>query len=262
MKWARFSHEGRTSYGIVRDGAVEPVQGSPFASYETTGKTLGLDAVTLLPPCEPRVFYAVGYNYLGHTAEAGTFLEKAPKVPEKPDVGSRFVSALIGQDQPVIIPASSPGIIQYEGELVAVIGKPAKHVREEDALDYVLGYTIGNDISERSWQKSDRTVWRAKNTDTFKPMGPWIETDVHLPDLVTRIRVNGKQLSEFRTNDMIFGVARYIAEITQFITMSPGDMIWMGTESPSQDMRAGDVVEVEISGIGTLRNPIVAEAAA
>jgi 2-keto-4-pentenoate hydratase/2-oxohepta-3-ene-1,7-dioic acid hydratase in catechol pathway len=259
MRLARYYHQGEVSYGIVTGEVIEPISGTPFGAYSQTGASLSLGDVRLLPPVVPGTFYAVGYNYVGHTAEAGTFLKKAPKVPEKPDVGYRSVGALIGDGDPIIIPAASPGVIQFEGELVAVIGKTAKHVREEDALDYVLGFTIGNDISERSWQAIDRTVWRAKNTDTFKPMGPWIETDIDLTQLVTRVRLNGAQVSEFKTNGMIFGVARFIAEITKFVTMHPGDVLWMGAEAPSLDMRAGDVVEVEISDIGVLRNPIMAE---
>ncbi len=142
-----------------------------------------------------------------------------------------------------------------------MIGRTAKHVVEADALVYVLGYTIGNDVSERVWQAEDRTIWRAKNTDTFKPMGPWIETDVDLPSLVTRVRLNGKQVSQFNTNNMVFGVARYISEITKYVTMHPGDMIWMGAEAPTLDMRHGDVVEVDISSIGVLRNPVLWERA-
>ena len=104
--------------------------------------------------------------------------------------------------------------MQYEGELVAVIGRKCKHLTRENALSAVLGWTIGNDVSERTWQKSDRTLWRAKNTDTFKPMGPWIETDVKLEDLVTKIRLNGKELIDFPTNHMVFGVVDYLVAMT------------------------------------------------
>ncbi len=144
---------------------------------------------------------------------------------------------------------------------MVVIGRVCKHLTREDALSAVLGYTIGNDVSERSWQKSDRTMWRAKNTDTFKPMGPWIETDLRLDDLLTRIRLNGRQLIEFRTNDMVFGVVDYLVAMTRYLTLYPGDMIWMGTEGETADMKHGDVCEVEITGIGTLRNPVVREGA-
>jgi 2-keto-4-pentenoate hydratase/2-oxohepta-3-ene-1,7-dioic acid hydratase in catechol pathway len=124
-----------------------------------------------------------------------------------------------------------------------------------------MGYTIGNDVSERTWQKSDRTLWRAKNTDTFKPMGPWIETDVKLEDLVTTVRLNNEQLISFPTNHMIFGVVDFLVNMTTCLTLYPGDVIWMGTEGATANMKHGDTIEIEISGIGTLRNPVVREGA-
>jgi len=150
--------------------------------------------------------------------------------------------------------------VQYEGELVVVIGRKARHLSERDALSCVLGYTIGNDVSERSWQAIDRTFWRAKNADTFKPMGPWIETSVDLDQLETIVRVNGIVTTRFPTNAMLFGVATYIAAMTRYLTLCPGDVIWMGTDGTSPNLEAGDTVEIEITGIGTLRNRFVAEA--
>lgn len=261
MRWAQYKYKDIVGYGIVSGDRIEPVSGTPFSTYVRSGDTVPLTQVRLLPPVVPGTFYAVGFNYLGHTAEASDFLKKPQKIPQKPDVGYRSAGALIGDGAPVVIPAASAGVIQFEGELVAVIGKTAKRVSEAEALDYVLGFTIGNDISERAWQAIDRTVWRSKNTDTFKPMGPWIETEVSLPELTTRVRLNDRVVSEFKTNSMLFGVQRYIAEITQFVTMHPGDVLWMGTEAPTLDMRAGDVVAVEIDQIGVLCNPIVAETA-
>ncbi len=259
MRWTRFSHQDTIHYGIVQGDAVAVVDGTPFGANSRTGQVLPLASVKLLPPVIPGNFYAVGYNYAAHVGEANEFMPSTQKLPTRPEVGYRSNNALVGDGDNVVIPASSDGVIQFEGELVAVIGKTAKHVREEDALDYVLGFTIGNDISERVWQAADRTLWRSKNADTFKPMGPWIETDVKLDDLVTTVRLNGAQVSQFKTNSMIFGVARFIAEITKYMTMHPGDVLWMGAEAPTLDMRAGDHVEVEISGIGVLRNPIVRE---
>jgi 2-keto-4-pentenoate hydratase/2-oxohepta-3-ene-1,7-dioic acid hydratase in catechol pathway len=145
--------------------------------------------------------------------------------------------------------------VQYEGELVVVIGKRARNLAKGEALSCVLGYTIGNDVSERTWQATDRTLWRAKNTDTFKPMGPWIETEVDLDRLETVVRVNGAEKTRFPTNGMLFDVPTYIATMSRYLTLYPGDVIWMGTEGQSPDLRDGDVVEVEITGIGVLRNP-------
>ena len=149
--------------------------------------------------------------------------------------------------------------MEYEGELACVVGRTAKHLTRDDALDCLLGYTIGNDVSERSWQAEDRTLWRAKNTDTFKPMGPWIETDFDLDAAMTRVRVNGRQVVEFRTGAMIFGVVDYLVEITRYITLHPGDVLWMGTEGHADPIGAGDTVDIEITGIGTLSNPVIAE---
>ena len=124
-----------------------------------------------------------------------------------------------------MIPKDATEKVQYEAELVVVIGKKAFQVKESEALNFVFGYSIGNDVSERSWQKSDRTLWRAKNSDTFKPMGPWIETEADLDDMTTSVHVNGVKTIEFKTNQMIFGVEKYIHEITKYITLYPGDMI-------------------------------------
>ena len=157
-------------------------------------------------------------------------------------------------------PRDSGERFQYEGELVVVIGKETKHLSEAEALSCVFGYTVGNDVSERDWQAGDLTMWRAKNADTFKPMGPWIETDASLEAMQTTVRLNGGVVSDFSTNNMIFGVATYISAMTRYLTLYPGDIIWMGTDGATQNMNPGDTVEVDVTGVGTLRNPITAEA--
>jgi 2-keto-4-pentenoate hydratase/2-oxohepta-3-ene-1,7-dioic acid hydratase in catechol pathway len=259
MRWIRYSHQGRTSYGILEGDRIVEVSGDPFAGYERTKITRELRAVKVEVPVVPPTFYCVGLNYAEHIREVAAKHGIKANLPEQPDVGYRAVNALIAHEQPVVIPRDATKV-QYEGELVVVIGKKAKHLSEAEALGCVLGYTVGNDVSERVWQKSDRTLWRAKNTDTFKPMGPWIETQVDLDALQTVVRRNGKETLRFRTNDMIFGVARYISTMSRYLTLYPGDMIWMGTDGSSPDLKAGDVVEVEITSLGTLRNPFVADA--
>ncbi len=260
MRWARFAGEGgEARYGIVEGDRIQPVAGSPFGEWAKAGGPVALAGVKLLVPVIPPTFYACGLNYEGHIREVAAKIGQPPDLPTQPDVGYRANNALIADGEAIVIPRDATEKVQYEGELVVVIGKTARHLSEADALSCVLGYTIGNDVSERSWQKSDRTLWRAKNTDTFKPMGPWIETDVKLPELVTTVRLNGRELITFPTNDMIFGVERYIATISRVITLHPGDVIWMGTEGATENMKHGDTVEVEISGIGTLRNPVVRE---
>jgi 2-keto-4-pentenoate hydratase/2-oxohepta-3-ene-1,7-dioic acid hydratase in catechol pathway len=259
MRWARFDNNGTASYGIVEGDTIIPVRGSPLATWERTAARHKLAEVKLLIPLEPLTFYACGLNYAEHVREAAAKLGQEPNLPKQPDVGYRANNALIAHDEPIVIPKDATDKIQYEGELVAVIGRKCKHLTRDDALTAVLGYTIGNDVSERTWQRGDRTLWRAKNTDTFKPMGPWIETNVELDSLVTKVRVNGKQMIEFPTNHMIFGVVDFLVAMTRYLTLYPGDMVWMGTEGATADMKHGDVCEIEISSIGTLRNPIVRE---
>lgn len=259
MRWARFDNDGTASFGIVEGDRIVPVHGSPFGQWERAGAARPLAGVKLLIPFEPVTFYACGLNYAEHVREAAAKLGQEPNIPKQPDIGYRANNALIATNEPIVIPQDATDKVQYEGELVAVIGRKCKHLTREDALSAVLGYTIGNDVSERTWQRGDRTLWRAKNTDTFKPMGPWIETDVDLDSLVTTVRLNGKKLIAFDTNHMVFGVVDFLVAMTRYLTLYPGDMVWMGTEGATQDMKHGDVCEIEISGIGTLRNPVVRE---
>ena len=258
MRWARFMHDGTARYGLVEDDKIEAVEGTPFGEYRRTGERRPLAAITWLPPVVPPTFYCVGLNYAEHIVMAAKLLGGEPSLPSKPDVGYRASSALIGHRAPIVLPPDATARVEYEGELACVVGRTAKHLTRSDALDCLLGFTIGNDVSERSWQAEDRTLWRAKNTDTFKPMGPWIETDFDLGAAVTRVRVNGRQAIEFPTNRMIFGVVDYLVEITKYITLQPGDMMWMGTEGHADPIAAGDTVDIEITGIGTLSNPVIA----
>lgn len=261
MRWVRFGYEGATAYGALADDTITEIQGEPWGNAAPTGRTLRLSEVRLEVPVIPRTFYCAGINYASHIREMAHKRGVEPVFPEKADIGYRANNALIAHEESVVIPAHAPSKINYEGELVVVIGKQAKHLTEDNAFDCVFGYTIGNDVSERTWQRGDRTFWRGKNTDTFKPMGPWIETDVDLASMETIVRVNGREDLRFKTNDMIFGVAHYIAAITKYITLYPGDVIWMGTDGTSPDLVHGDVVEVEQTGIGVLRNPFVRAAA-
>ncbi len=180
MRWARYDANGRPAYGIVDGEELIEVEGDPFAGYRTTATRRRLAAVKLLVPIEPRTFYCAGLNYPEHVIEAARMRGEEPNLPQAADIGYRANNALVAAGEAIVIPADASERVQYEGELVAVIGKKVKHLSEADALSCVLGWTIGNDVSERRWQAGDRTLWRAKNTDTFKPMGPWIETDFDL----------------------------------------------------------------------------------
>ena len=259
MRWVRYRLNNLDNYGIMSDDGIQEVCGSPFDSYEATGIIISPHSVDILIPVVPRTFYAAGINYEEHVRETAILLGIQPSFPSKPDIGYRANNALIPNDASIIIPQDATEKVHYEGELVVVIGEKAKNLSEDDALSCVLGYTIGNDVSERNWQASDRTMWRSKNTDTFKPMGPWIETEANIDDMVTKIYLNGVIVNEFVTKNMIFGVAKYISIMTRYLTLYPGDVIWMGTDGASEDLQDGDLVEIEITGIGTLRNPVTKE---
>ncbi len=259
MKWCRFQRGEQISYGLMEDGKVTEVLGTPFETHSVGPTSYALNEVKLLVPVNPPTVYAAGINYPEHVTWAAQKLGREPNIPKKADVGYRAVNALIAHEENIVMPKDSSGEFQYEGELVAVIGRRAKHLSKQEALSCVLGYTIGNDVSERAWQREDRTLWRAKNTDTFLPMGPWIVTGLDPTNLDTTIKLNGDIVSQFNTGTMIFDTATFISEITRYITLYPGDVLWMGTEGATLDMKPGDVIEIEIGGIGTLRNYVVAE---
>ena len=262
MRWIRYEHAGNAHYGMLRGDVIVQVDGAPFAGgARPTGREVQLAEVRLLAPVQPVNFFAAGQpNHVEHVRKYCVKRGLPFALPQTCDFNYRGPNAVIGPDDAVILPADCGGTVQLEGELAIVMGRTAKRVAAKDALDYVFGYTICNDISERNWQFNDRTVWRGKNTDTFNPIGPWIDTDLDLDSLVTHIRVNDVECGSFQTNDMVFGVAELIEILTRNITLQPGDVILTGADEPCPDVRAGDVVEIAIDGLGVLRNRITAEA--
>jgi 2-keto-4-pentenoate hydratase/2-oxohepta-3-ene-1,7-dioic acid hydratase in catechol pathway len=259
VRWCRFQAGRTVAYGIIDDNTVTEVEGSPFGDHRRTASTHLLSRVKLLVPVIPPTFYAAGVNYREHVTEMAHRRGVKPEFPPQADVGYRASNALIATDEPIVIPRDATDQVQYEGELVAVIGKRCKRVSEADALDCVFGYTIGNDVSERTWQRGDRTFWRGKNTDTFKPMGPSIVRGLDPEDLRVTIRLNGREMFSYAVRDAIFGVRQFISRMSQYLTLYPGDVLWMGTDGPTENMKDGDVVEVEIPPIGVLRNPVIRE---
>jgi 2-keto-4-pentenoate hydratase/2-oxohepta-3-ene-1,7-dioic acid hydratase in catechol pathway len=257
--WCRFGRDDWTGFGLVEEDRVTAIDGTPWGEYRTTARTFPLAQVKLLVPVVPSTFYCVGINYADHIRKMAAMRKTEPVFPKKPDIGYRANNALIAHEEAIVKPADSGEAFQYEAELVAVFGRRARKVSRETALDYVFGWTIGNDVSERSWQKEDRTLWRAKNTDTFKPMGPWIVTGLDPDAMQTVVRLNGAETDRFRTNNMIFDTGDYIAELSKYCTIEPGDVMWMGTDGMPRNMKPGDTVEIEITGIGVLRNMVVAE---
>jgi 2-keto-4-pentenoate hydratase/2-oxohepta-3-ene-1,7-dioic acid hydratase in catechol pathway len=256
MIWCRFQDGDQASFGIVEDDVVTPVKGSPFGQYTTNGRTLDYPSLRLLPPVIPPTFFCVGLNYRSHIEHAAALGNPVAKVPERPEIGYRANNALIAHGDQVIVPADLDDSLEAEPEVAAVIGREIRNATREQAQQAIFGWTIGNDISARTWQRHDRTFWRAKNSDTFKPMGPWIDTEADPADATTTMRVNGSIVANFHTGEMIFDAVDYIVEITKYITMQPGDVIWMGADGTAP-IAPGDTVEIQVSGLGTLRNSVV-----
>jgi len=246
--YARFEYEGRHNYGIVNGDVIDELRGGLFAEPETTGRRFTLNDVKLLAPCEPPKILAVGLNYKSH-------LGSRP-APSNPEMFYKPVSCLQNPGDPIRIPADSEDA-HFEGELVVVIGKPVHHASPEEAADAVFGVTCGNDVSDRNWQRNiDRQWWRAKGCDTFGPLGPWIVTGLDYRDLALETRVNGELMQEQRTSDLLFDVQTVIGFVSRYVTLLPGDLIYTGTPGNTRRMSPGDVVEVQLEGIGILRNPV------
>ena len=245
MKFVRFETGGGAAYGIVDDETVKEISGPGYESYTETGKTHRLESVKLLAPVEPKKMLAMALNY-------GSHLHDAP-APERPEPFFKIHTSLAGPGDVIRIPTDSEKV-DAESELVVVIGKTATGVSVADAMDYVFGYTCGNDVSARDWQSSDTSWWRAKSSDTFSPIGPWIVTDIDPSNLDIEGRINGQASQNCNTSEMIHDIPHTIAFISTYVTLEPGDCIFTGTSGTAGQIRSGDTVEVEISGVGTLVN--------
>lgn len=251
-KITRYITTAGIRYGLVEDGVVfELIGGNPFADSLQQGEAMGeFEHLLLAPPIVPSKIIAVGRNYAAHAAEMNNELPTEPMLFFKPP------SALVAFDMPIELPPNV-GRVDQEGELAVVIGKTARRVAKADALDYVLGYTCGNDVSARVLQKKDNQWGRAKGFDTFNPLGPWIETEIQDPNhLAISARLNGQTVQDSNTSYMVFDVATLIEYISHIMTLNPGDVIMTGTPEGVSELHDGDSVEIEIEGIGILRNPV------
>jgi 2-keto-4-pentenoate hydratase/2-oxohepta-3-ene-1,7-dioic acid hydratase in catechol pathway len=258
MIWCRFDDAGHPRYGLVEGDVVIPVTGDPFVWYEPLfAEPRPLGDVRLLPPVNPGTFFCAGLNYKGH-AERAAAGDYAHAVPTRPEIGYRANSALIGHREPIVRPADYGEPLEAEGELVAIIGQTARYCTRDEAKEAVLGWTIGNDVSARAWQRTDRTLWRAKNSDTFKPMGPYLVTGADPLSGTTTVRVDGTVAVSFATGDMLFDPFDFIAAMSRYITLRPGDVVWLGTDETAAFV-PGQVVEITINGLGTLANPVTEE---
>jgi 2-keto-4-pentenoate hydratase/2-oxohepta-3-ene-1,7-dioic acid hydratase in catechol pathway len=236
------------------------VSAPPYEPHVRTGERYGLATAKFLPPVSPSNFYAAGLNFRAHIEWANAHFGKSFAVPTSAEIGYRSPNALVGHEGDVVVPADSTGSFEFEGELVLVVGKRAKHVSESEALECIAGCTLGNDMSERGWQFSDRTFWRAKNSDTFKPMGPFVVSGLDPMNQDIEVRVNGEVVSKYSTATMLFSASHFLSRMSRYLTLHPGDVIWLGSDGPTvPGLKHGDVVEVCNPAIGVLRNRIVHE---
>lgn len=238
--------------GIVEGERIAEIHGEPWGLRERTGKSWLLNAVKLLPPSTPSKIVCVGRNYAEHAKELGNEPPKQPLIFLKPP------SSVIAPEEPIVLPPLSRRV-DHEGELAVVIGRRCRELTPaENTADYILGYTGLNDVTARDLQKLDVQFTRAKGFDTFCPFGPILETLLAPSGVTLETFVNGNRKQSGHTSEMIFSVDAIIRFIAQVMTLEPGDVIATGTPSGVGALAAGDVVEVSISGIGTLRNPVIA----
>jgi len=247
-KYVRYTHEGQESYGILEGDTVRELVGDIFSAPTPSGKTLKLSEVHLLAPCKPTKVIAVGLNYRSHIGNR--------PVPEYPGLFAKYPSSIIGQEENIVIPSDATDL-HYEGELVVVIGKKAKNISVSKAPNYIFGVTAGNDVSERKWQQADLQWLRAKASDTFGPVGPAIVTGLNYNDLLLQTRLNGEIRQSERTKDLVYDVEAIVSYISHYVTLFPGDLIFTGTPGTTKAMKPNDIVEIELEGVGILRNKVV-----
>jgi 2-keto-4-pentenoate hydratase/2-oxohepta-3-ene-1,7-dioic acid hydratase in catechol pathway len=264
MRIVRYAKDGDTRWGAVEGDEVMALSGDPVrdAGAKRVGRAGALADLQLLAPATPSKLLAVGRNYIKHIEEMAARAGPNSNLPPRPLHPTFFLkpnSAIIGAGAPIVYPNGRADVVEHEAELALVIGKRGKKVTEADALDYVFGYLCGNDVSARGLM-DDGQWMRGKGFDTFAPLGPWIVTDLDAADLRITARVNGETRQDSRTSDLLFKIPQLIAFISQAMTLEPGDVILTGTPSGVSALKPGDTVEIEIEGIGVLRNPVVADA--
>jgi 2-keto-4-pentenoate hydratase/2-oxohepta-3-ene-1,7-dioic acid hydratase in catechol pathway len=249
--YIRFRSASGEAYGILEGNTVRELSGDPISGGAPSRVTHELSGVKLLAPVRPGKILAVGLNYRSHLG--------ARPQPATPEMFYKPVTALQDPEEPIVIPRDATDL-HYEGELVVVIGRKVRNASKEEARDAIFGVTCGNDVSERNWQHGagkDLQWWRAKGCDTFAPLGPVLVTGIDYGNLLLQTRLNGEVVQKQYTSDLIFDCPSIVSWISGWVTLLPGDIIYTGTPGSTRKLAAGDVVEVEIDGIGLLRNPVV-----
>lgn len=250
MKIVRYQvNEDEPKYGWMLDDKIGEIQGNLFGEYRRREAKIPAAELKMLAPCAPSKILCVGRNYVEHAKELGNEVPKVPLIFLKPP------SSIISNGEHIILPPQSSQV-EHEAELVVVIGRRAKNVTTDTAKEFIFGYTIGNDVTARDLQKTDGQWTRAKGFDTFCSFGPWIDTEFDASDAVVTCRVNGQMRQMASTRDMVFNVGTMIAYISSVMTLEPGDIIFTGTPAGVGELKNGDVVDVEIEGLGKLSNPV------
>jgi 2-keto-4-pentenoate hydratase/2-oxohepta-3-ene-1,7-dioic acid hydratase in catechol pathway len=251
-RYVRFRKGPTTAYGIVEGNLISELRGDLFSPAKPSGAKHKMSEVKLLYPCTPPKIVAVGLNYKSHLGN------RTP--PARPEIFYKPITCLQHPEEPILIPAGALNV-HYEGELVLVIGKPASKVSAAEARAAIFGVTCGNDVSERDWQNGadkDLQWWRAKGADTFGPMGPAIVSGLDYDKLMLTTRLNGQVVQQQSTSDLLFKPTDIVSFVSRYVALAPGDVIYTGTPGSTKKMNPGDTVEVEIEGVGVLRNKVAA----
>jgi len=251
LKIARFLAANKIYYGAVEADRVQVIEGDIFGQFQITKQAFRLQDVKLLSPVKPGQVIGIGLNYLAHISE----FKREPVAPPEPVIFMVSPSSVLGPEEEIVLPFPEHEN-HHEAELVVVIGKEARNIPREMTKDYILGYTCGNDVSDRDIQKTDKQWTRAKGYPTFKPLGPWIETELDPNGLTVQSRVNEQLRQDSNTAKMIRDVFYLVSFISQVMTLYPGDVIYTGTPEGVGPLVTGDVCEIEIPGIGILKNRV------
>lgn len=251
-KYVRFEHGARISWGRVDGEQVVPLSSAPYLNGRPLGGKKPLKGLKLLAPADPPKVLAVGLNYKSHIGNR--------TVPKEPEIFYKPTTCLIAAGEPILIPAGAKNV-HYEGELVVVMATGGKNLTPQQAKAAIFGATCGNDVSERDWQngpQKDLQWWRAKGSDTFGPLGPMLVRGADFEKALLQTRLNGEVVQKQFTSDLLFDCPTIVSYISKYVTLEPGDVIYTGTPGATKKMVAGDTVEIEIEGLGVLRNPIKA----
>jgi 2-keto-4-pentenoate hydratase/2-oxohepta-3-ene-1,7-dioic acid hydratase in catechol pathway len=248
VRYIRYSCDGKISYGILEEETVKEIAGGLFRERRETGKATSIRNVQLLCPCEPTKVFGVGWNYQSHI--------DTRKPPDNPELFVVPTSALAAHEENIVIPPGASSV-HYEGELAVVIGKETRRATPAEAERNFFGFTCGNDVSERVWQKNDLQWWRAKGCDTFAPLGPAIVAGFDWRNGRVETRVNGEAVQSGEFRELLFDPPTIASFVSQYVTLFPGDVIYTGTPGKTGALKAGDLVEISIPGIGVLRNKVV-----